>query len=334
MRAGADIYWDAGWRVSSCPTGGLDDRRAGAGPDAVTSVGSEAMQAPVAPGGHQRAPADGARHADARARTGAWDDEVRHDALAALLGIEAAARSLAHHRHLLSAEQVDELSDGLVAEVERLKTLLDQRVAADAAAGRAADEPAVAGLEAGLEAGDVLAPGEPAGPPPGAAVRTDLRDAVGPVVACARAVGQVVDVAVEPNLEVACPRHTVARVLLTLLANARRHAPGSPVEVRATVHHGHVALRVEDRGPGVPQALRTTLFARGVRSDTTGGSGFGLCTARLLMSGHGGWISHAPRPGGGSSFVVRLRRWAPESMKPDRRALGGSTRSRRVPGVP
>ena len=53
--------------------------------------------------------------------------ELRHEARAALLGVEAAASGLTQHR-LLTAEQIDELSQGLVAEVRRLLALLDGRI--------------------------------------------------------------------------------------------------------------------------------------------------------------------------------------------------------------
>jgi hypothetical protein len=50
--------------------------------------------------------------------------ELRHDARAALLGIEAAAQGLSRHRDLLTPKQWEELANGLVAEVHRLGSLI------------------------------------------------------------------------------------------------------------------------------------------------------------------------------------------------------------------
>ncbi|MFP3901951.1 MAG: sensor histidine kinase [Acidimicrobiia bacterium] len=217
----------------------------------------------------------------------AWA-EIRHDALAALLGIEAAAQSLTRHRHLLSAGQVDDLADGLVAEVRRLRALLAGRSRAPGATDR-----------------------QPATVP-----AVDLRDAVMPVVVCARSLGQRVRLDVPARTFVACDREVVARVLLSLLSNTRRHAPGSPVEVRASVRGEIVELRVDDRGPGVPAALRARLFERGARSVAGGGAGLGLHTARKLLSEQGGTIRHLPRVGGGATFAVSLPRAAPDAPGP------------------
>jgi signal transduction histidine kinase len=199
--------------------------------------------------------------------------EVRHDALAALLGIEAAARALADHRDVLSPAQADELAGALVAEVYRLAALLRD--------GPAADEP------------------------------FDLRAAVLPVVACARADGLDVRGDLPTGVGVGGSREHVGRAVLSLLDNARRHAPGAPVEVWAEVGGDDVTLRVDDRGPGVPPELRASLFERGACAGPGAGSGLGLHVARRLVEAAGGTLRHEPRRGGGSSFVVRLPRATP-----------------------
>jgi signal transduction histidine kinase len=196
--------------------------------------------------------------------------ELRHDARAALLGIEAAARGLAAQRDLLTRDQWHELSTGLVAEVHRLGALL----------------------------GENAADGGP----------FDLRDAIMPVVACARAEGLDVIVDVAPGIEVEGFREGTGRALLSLLDNARVHASGSGIRVRVVAGSDDVALRVEDRGPGVPPGLRDTLFDRGVAGGPGAGSGLGLHVARRVLVEAGGSLHHEPRRGGGSSFVMRLRR--------------------------
>ncbi len=218
------------------------------------------------------------RAAVATSHAQAIDDgraELRHDARAALLGIEAAARGLGRQRDLLTPAQRDELSNGLVAEVHRLGALLDER-AEDGA-------------------------------------RFDLRDAIMPVIACARADGLDVAVDVAAGIDVEGSREHTGRALLTLLDNARVHAHGSGVQVRAVVGDDVVAVHADDRGRGVPVAVRDSLFERGVRSGPGAGSGLGLHVARRLVAESGGSLGYQPRPGGGSSFVIRVRRAAPDA---------------------
>ena len=135
----------------------------------------------------------------------------------------------------------------------------------------------------------------------------DLRMAIDPVISCARASGLSVLVSVPCGIAVVGRHDTTAQVVLGLLDNARRHAPGSPVVVRATVSRGAATLFVEDRGPGVPDAAPERIFERGVRGDQSVGSGLGLFIARRLMTEQGGSISVRRRTGGGASFVLRFR---------------------------
>jgi hypothetical protein len=216
--------------------------------------------------------------------------ELRHDARAALLGIEAAAQGLGRHRDLLTPEQWDELSNGLVAEVHRLGSLIDGRVDTTCC--------------------------------------FDLRDALMPVIACARADGLRVEVDVRTGVDVAGSREGTSRALLSLLDNARVHAPGSRVSVRAVVGPHEVAVHVDDRGPGVPATLRGSLFERGARGASSGGSGLGLHVARRLIEESGGSLAHEPRAGAGSSFVMRL----PLAVRRERPTVSGAGAMAGSPG--
>jgi signal transduction histidine kinase len=196
--------------------------------------------------------------------------EQRHDARAALLGIEAAAQGLAHQRDQLTTEQWSELSTGLVAEIHRLGTLLDD--------------------------GKAEAQHRP----------FDLQDSVIPVVACARAEGLAVTMDVAPDILVDGSQHDIGRALLTLLDNARVHAEGVDVRVGALVDAGTVFVHVDDGGPGVPSWLRPSLFERGACGGPAAGSGLGLHVARRLVARSGGALTYEPRVDGGSRFVVCL----------------------------
>jgi heavy metal sensor kinase len=101
------------------------------------------------------------------------------------------------------------------------------------------------------------------------------------------------------------------RVLDNLLDNAVRHTPQSgTVAVRLALDGGRWRIEVSDTGPGVPEALRDTLFERFTRGDEargrdTGGAGLGLALCHAIVELHGGSIALADT-GPGATFVVTL----------------------------
>ena len=107
-------------------------------------------------------------------------------------------------------------------------------------------------------------------------------------------------------------RDAVRQILLNLLDNAAKYAPGAPPEVEvARLPDGRAALRVMDRGPGVPPREAKRIFDRFHRVDNavtreTGGNGLGLAIARRLARGMGGDLAYRPREGGGAVFELVL----------------------------
>jgi two-component system sensor histidine kinase KdpD len=104
--------------------------------------------------------------------------------------------------------------------------------------------------------------------------------------------------------------HTL-RILVHLLENAARYSPaGSLVEVGARRDGAALAFTVADRGPGVAESERDRIFEPFYRAPgappESGGAGLGLSLARRLAEAQGGTLTHAPRPGGGSVFTLRL----------------------------
>jgi signal transduction histidine kinase len=99
------------------------------------------------------------------------------------------------------------------------------------------------------------------------------------------------------------------RAVRNLLRNAveAQRSVGRDGSVRAEVlvRGDEVELRVEDRGPGVSEAMRGRLFlpfATG-RAD---GVGLGLALTHRIVTLHGGAIRHTAREGGGARFSVLL----------------------------
>lgn len=102
------------------------------------------------------------------------------------------------------------------------------------------------------------------------------------------------------------------QIMVILLDNAAKYAPGSEVEVSVRKTGTEVVLEVMDRGCGVDAGELKMIFERFYRSHNSttaeaGGSGLGLAIAKELLKGMGGSIGAKRRPGGGLAFTVRLK---------------------------
>jgi two-component system sensor histidine kinase MprB len=106
----------------------------------------------------------------------------------------------------------------------------------------------------------------------------------------------------------------LSRAVANLLDNAGKFSPpGSEVEVALT--SGGV-LTVSDRGPGIPDHAIAHVFDRFYRADEARGlpgSGLGLSIVKQVVDGHGGTVSIANRPDGGTVVQVAL---SPVSLPP------------------
>jgi signal transduction histidine kinase len=102
------------------------------------------------------------------------------------------------------------------------------------------------------------------------------------------------------------------RVLENLVENALRYAPTRSTVTLSARRQGEVIeLRVTDRGKGVPEAMRATVFDRFVqlgpagRDDHRTGRGLGLTFCRLAVEAHGGRI-FVEDADPGAAFCVQL----------------------------
>jgi signal transduction histidine kinase len=76
---------------------------------------------------------------------------------------------------------------------------------------------------------------------------------------------------------------------------------------------GFVALDVSDRGPGVPDRYKRSIFDQfsqinGGKKGTGQGAGLGLAICRNIVDSHGGRIWVQDHSGGGTVFSVLLSR--------------------------
>jgi signal transduction histidine kinase len=200
-------------------------------------------------------------------------EERDHDLRSALFAIEGAARTLERHQAALDDDSRNALARAVASEVTRLQALVRQ-----VDDGSARTTFAVADVLAPLLAMELTA---------GVDLRVDLPEGLA-------AVGS--------------PSATT-EIIRNLLDNARSHAPGAPVSVSGGRVDGHVVIHVADEGPGVPDAERTSIFARGARGSTTvvPGSGLGLFVSARLAAGQGGRLELSSRGiGAGARFSLHL----------------------------
>lgn len=138
----------------------------------------------------------------------------------------------------------------------------------------------------------------------------DLAELVRSVVADSRPFH---DIRIEVAALVPCTVRPVAlrRALANLLENAQRYAPGS-VELSLAESPAGIAIRVLDRGPGIPPAELARVRQPFVRLDEARGrrpgAGLGLAIVERIAALHGGHLELAPREGGGLAATLLLPR--------------------------
>ena len=98
----------------------------------------------------------------------------------------------------------------------------------------------------------------------------------------------------ETGVRIRGDRHLLSQALANLLDNAIKYAGGGALELRVFSENGQAVLEVADRGPGIPEADRQSVFDRFVRlepSRTTPGNGLGLSLVRAIAHRHGGSVT-------------------------------------------
>ncbi len=125
--------------------------------------------------------------------------------------------------------------------------------------------------------------------------------------------------AAQPAAVACCPK-ALERALRNLVKNALEATPpGTAVDVDVFADG---AIRVTDRGPGVPVDKREIIFQRFWRGSQRArpGAGLGLSIVKRFADTHGGSIEVADAPGGGAMFTLRLPRAAkPQGVHTEKR---------------
>lgn len=139
----------------------------------------------------------------------------------------------------------------------------------------------------------------------------DLNEVVQAVVEGARQVGGAVGWTPGPPCRQSVNVTALRRILDNLMGNALRYGSGLLVTVELECGTDAVAVRVLDRGPGIPEEEREAVFRpfhrlERSRSTDTGGSGLGLAIARQLSDANGWRLTLDSREGGGTVAELGL----------------------------
>jgi signal transduction histidine kinase len=112
-------------------------------------------------------------------------------------------------------------------------------------------------------------------------------------------------------LPYSCHPTALRRALTNLIENAAKY--GGRAEVSIVAEGQDVVVRIDDRGPGIPEDQLDSVFRpfhrlESSRSRQTGGTGLGLTVARTIVRAHGGEITLQNRSEGGLRVRVALPR--------------------------
>jgi signal transduction histidine kinase len=154
---------------------------------------------------------------------------------------------------------------------------------------------------------------EPGGPP------KDLVDLTTVVEGCAKRFGALATsrqlaLSVEGETSgqalVLAPAEWLDRLTSVLLDNACRYSgPGGQVLASVAHRDGHVALTVDDSGPGIPAEQRERIFERFHRATSApGGAGLGLAIADSVVRATAGRWEVGQAPSGGARMRVEWPR--------------------------
>ncbi len=102
------------------------------------------------------------------------------------------------------------------------------------------------------------------------------------------------------------------QVLSNLMSNAAKFSPdGEQVELIATRKNGTARIAVRDKGPGVPEQFRESIFEKFSQADSSdtrkvGGTGLGLSITKAIVEQHGGIIGLDSETSKGTTFFFDL----------------------------
>jgi len=113
-----------------------------------------------------------------------------------------------------------------------------------------------------------------------------------------------------PLPEIQADPEQLKEVLVNLVVNAcEAMTAGGAIriteELQRSDNRQQVVIRLQDEGPGIPEALKDRVFQPFFTTKEEG-TGLGLSIAARIIEEHGGWLSLNSREGQGTAFTITL----------------------------
>jgi two-component system, OmpR family, sensor histidine kinase KdpD len=201
---------------------------------------------------------------------------ISHDFRTPLTTIVGAATSLLEQGHAIEAEQRTALLRSVLAEARRMNALTSNLLDLTR-----------------MQEGAIVP--SPEWCPADELVEEALTALAG------RLAAHTVSVQTPPDAVVWCDPSLVGQLLVNLLDNATRYAPGSAIAISVDVAVNQWQLVVQDHGPGIPEGQEREVFKKFFRGSagaaSGGGTGLGLAICAAVAHLHGGTLAVGSGPG-------------------------------------
>jgi len=118
-----------------------------------------------------------------------------------------------------------------------------------------------------------------------------------------------IDLQVPRNLFGHWDKTRLEQVLVNLLSNATKYAPGSQVTIKAFQDASHTTLMFQDTGPGIEKKNLEIIFKRYEQINPlhkATSMGLGLYICKQILKAHHGDIWAESEPGQGTTFVIKI----------------------------
>ncbi|WP_070106170.1 ATP-binding protein [Burkholderia plantarii] len=141
-----------------------------------------------------------------------------------------------------------------------------------------------------------------------AVVACDLNELISQLAADYTGLGHSFEASLEPLPPIPVRQISLQRLLMNLMQNAVVYGR-TGLAVRTRAEPGWAIVCVEDRGPGVPDAMLPLImqpFRRGTQDSGKGGTGLGLAIVARIASQHGGRLELSANRPHGLIATVRL----------------------------
>jgi signal transduction histidine kinase len=124
---------------------------------------------------------------------------------------------------------------------------------------------------------------------------------------------------IRTRIECNVDENKLCSAIFNLVLNACQAASVAAGDQMVVVELGHegndIFVRITDTGPGIPQAMRPTLFIPFMRYGDKPGTGLGLAIARCVAEEHGGNVYLERSSPGRTSFVLHFPKRALEMLR-------------------